>query len=148
MGPNRGAPRDSDGDGIIDALYPDDDNDGLSTADERAAADENGSADPDGDTLPAWRDTDSDDDGFLDGDDDGFGDSDGDGRADLFDADSNSIPPPAPPPDPEPDPGCFGSATLPQPAAAPLAALLLSLGLLRRRRRPLTDRRGSRLDAA
>jgi hypothetical protein len=53
-------PRDTDGDGVIDALDPDDDGDGLPTALE-------GDEDPDGDGLPAWLDPDADGDGVVDG---------------------------------------------------------------------------------
>ena len=93
--PSVNAPRDTDGDRIIDALDDDDDNDTLLTADERAAA--GNSADPDGDGVEAWRDLDSDNDGVADGPLDGVGDSDGDGRADFLDdsvSDVDVVPPP------------------------------------------------------
>jgi hypothetical protein len=128
-------PNDTDGDGTIDALDTDDDDDSLATADEVAAADAAGSADPDGDGDVAWLDRDSDDDGVPDGADDGLADSDGDGRPDFLDKDSNAKPvvndePPAPN---EPA-GCFGSAATASPDRAPLVALVVFLGLLRRRR--------------
>ncbi|MEZ4281640.1 MAG: FG-GAP-like repeat-containing protein [Myxococcota bacterium] len=63
------APRDTDLDGVIDALDPDDDGDGWATALEDA----NGNLDwldddTDGDGMPNYRDSDSDDDGYSDGD--------------------------------------------------------------------------------
>jgi hypothetical protein len=133
VGPNRTAPRDTDGDGVIDAL-DDDDDDTLPTIDERAGATAAGSADPDGDGLPAWRDLDSDDDGFADGPDDGLGDVDGDGRPDFLDRDSHSLVDAPPPPDEEEPAGCFGSATSAR-AQAPLLAFAGLLALLTRRRR-------------
>ena len=128
VGADVSRPRDTDGDGIIDALDDDDDNDGLSTADENAAA--RGAADPDGDGRPAWRDTDSDDDRALDGKDDGLSDSDGDGRADFLDRDSDSRPKSPPAVDSSDDDGC--SQARPTTVGAMLA--VLGLGLLRRRR--------------
>jgi hypothetical protein len=92
-----------------------------------------GSANPDGDSLPAWRDLDSDDDGFADGPDDGLGDIDDDGRADFLDRDSNSVPEAPPPPIDDEPAGCFGSAASPS-AEAPLLAFAGLLLLLRRRR--------------
>ena len=137
VGPDRAAPRDTDGDGAIDAVDSDDDDDGLATRDERSAATAAGSADPDGDGRPAWRDTDSDGDGVDDGIDDGLGDADGDGRLDFLDNDSSSSQPPAETEPPAQDPGCFGSATLAQPSQAPMVALaaLVALGRAWRRRR-------------
>ncbi len=89
VGANVSAPRDSDDDGVIDALDDNDDNDAFSTADERAAV--TATADPDGDGLPAWRDLDSDGDGVVDGSADSLADTDGDGRADFLDGDSSTL---------------------------------------------------------
>jgi len=79
------APTDTDGDTTIDALDPDDDDDGVPTANE-------GSADSDGDGLSDHRDADSDDDGVGDGADNcritanaGQEDTDGDGVGDACD---------------------------------------------------------------
>lgn len=87
------APRDTDGDGTIDALDPDDDDDLIPSRDE----DHDGNGDPtdddsDGDQIPDYLDDDDDDDGVLtrDEDRDGDGDptnddSDGDGIGDWLD---------------------------------------------------------------
>jgi MYXO-CTERM domain-containing protein len=80
VGGDPSAPLDTDGDGIIDALDPDDDGDGIPTAVE-------GSLDPDADGIPNHLDDDSDGDGVLDsveGADIGA-DSDCDGLADWLD---------------------------------------------------------------
>ena len=65
-----GAPIDTDGDGTIDALDPDDDGDGIPTS----AEDANGNGNPadddaDGDGIPDYREPDADDDGVGDGTD-------------------------------------------------------------------------------
>ena len=131
VGRDAAAPRDTDGDGTIDPLDSDDDNDGLVTANEKVFADRSGSSDPEGDGTPAWRDLDSDGDLAADGVDDGLGDSDRDDIADFLDADSNSrvIDEPAPP---DPDTGgCACRAG--GPDAFPVALLLA--WVCRRRRR-------------
>jgi len=132
VGANVTAPRDTDGDGTIDALDTDDDNDTLPTAAERTAS--GNAADPDGDGVVAWRDLDSDNDGVADGPLDGLGDSDGDGRADFLDADSVSAVD-APPPSPvdEPASGCA------QGGASSWWWALALLGLRRRGRSPATS---------
>jgi hypothetical protein len=61
IGPNVNAPLNTDGDGLIDALDPDDDNDGIPTSVERLAV-----ANPDGDALQNYHDLDSDGDGWSD----------------------------------------------------------------------------------
>ena len=84
---------DTDGDGIVDSIDVDDDNDGIPDSAE-------GNGDTDGDGIPDSLDLDSDNDGILDVDeggngdldtngdglidsnDDGFSDADGDGQAD------------------------------------------------------------------
>ena len=80
--------RDTDGDGVIDALDDDDDGDGIPSLVERVA-DGTGDGAPDldldGDGLDNGVDLDSDGDGLLDVDE-GTGDSDGDGIADFMDA--------------------------------------------------------------
>lgn len=107
--PNSGSCPDTDGDGIPNYLDPDDDNDGLPTAEELKA-------DSDRDGLPNYLDPDDDNDGvltaqelktdsdrdgvanYLDNDDDddlvptleeGTGDLDGDGLADYLDPDDD-----------------------------------------------------------
>lgn len=69
---------DSDGDGIYNALDPDDDNDCVPTGTE-------GFADLDGDGLPNHLDDDSDGDGILDEDENHEFDHDCDGLVDIFD---------------------------------------------------------------
>ncbi len=99
-------PRDTDGDGLLDALDLDSDDDGIPDAVEWDE-DQNSSTsddlcinltedqdvdgipgcqdnDADGDGVPNYRDTDSDGDGNLDGDE-GTGDADGDGISDYLD---------------------------------------------------------------
>lgn len=63
---------DTDGDGIFDVLDDDDDNDGISDADEG-----NGLVDTDADGIADSLDTDSDNDGTLDADETGDSDQDG-----------------------------------------------------------------------
>lgn len=60
-----GVTRDTDGDGTVDERDPDDDGDGIATADERVDEAVIGS-DVDGDGIPAYLDLDSDGDGSLD----------------------------------------------------------------------------------
>lgn len=74
-------PLDSDGDGLIDAADPDDDNDGLPTKDEVAG---DPTRDTDGDGLPDYLDPDSDNDGVVDGLE-SFEDEDGDGIPEWLD---------------------------------------------------------------
>jgi hypothetical protein len=86
-----GAPTNTDGDALIDALDPDDDGDDIPTA----AEDANGNGNPadddtDGDGTPNHRDLESDDDGFPDGADNcpfvanpGQSDVNGDGIGDA-----------------------------------------------------------------
>jgi len=70
-------PLDTDGDGTIDALDIDDDDDGINTVDEYRG-------DTDGDGVPDYLDDDSDDDGVDDGNEYGF-DDDCDGDPDHVD---------------------------------------------------------------
>ncbi|MBN2800299.1 MAG: hypothetical protein JXX28_14255 [Deltaproteobacteria bacterium] len=84
VGSDLANPTDTDGDGAIDALDPDDDDDGAPTLLE----DVDGDSDPlndntDGDVLPNYLDDDDDGDGVLSADED----LDGDG--DLFNDDAN-----------------------------------------------------------
>ncbi len=72
---------DTDGDGIVDLLDDDDDNDGILDIDEGA-----GLVDTDGDGLPDSIDTDSDNDNIPDADE--TGDSDGDGILDSQEPDN------------------------------------------------------------
>jgi hypothetical protein len=89
------APRDTDGDGRIDALESDDDGDGIPTALEDPDGDGDVfDDDADGDGAPDFRDADDDGDGVptagedRDGDGDwGDDDFDGDGAADYLDSD-------------------------------------------------------------
>ena len=67
-------------------LSDDTDHDALNDADELAMAMCN--SDPDGDSIHAWLDVDSDDDGYLDGFEEAF-DADGDGLASFIDQDSD-----------------------------------------------------------
>ncbi|MFK7984978.1 MAG: hypothetical protein AB8I08_03030 [Sandaracinaceae bacterium] len=84
---------DRDGDGMVDYLDPDDDNDGLLTRDEVADGAMHGN-DVDGDGTLNWHDTDADDDGLLDADE-GRGDDDGDGVPNYLDP-ASPVEPPAP----------------------------------------------------
>ncbi len=80
-------PTDSDGDDVIDALDPDDDDDGLLTKDE--LADEAALDAPlDDDGISAHLDLDSDGDGIAD-EDEGRGDVDGDGAPNYLDLDAD-----------------------------------------------------------
>ncbi len=77
-------PVDTDGDGTIDALDTDDDNDGIATALERADTTQAGlSDDVDGDGKKNWLDDDADGDGIKDGVE-GRGDVDGNGKPDYL----------------------------------------------------------------
>ncbi|ARD45756.1 choice-of-anchor L domain-containing protein [Colwellia sp. PAMC 21821] len=87
-------PTDSDGDGVIDAIDPDDDNDGIATANEDANldADNNpstGITDSDGDGIADYLDTDSDGDNITDANESvATGtDTDNDGIDDAIDVD-------------------------------------------------------------
>ena len=84
-------PRDSDNDGIIDALDTDSDNDGLSDTQE-LGGDANNPRDADNDGLPDYRDTDSDNDRVPDVIEslNGVTDTDGDLIPDYLDADSDN----------------------------------------------------------
>lgn len=133
-------PVDFDGDGVIDALDDDDDNDGIPSIKERTSdADGDGSPDldPDGDGLENGRDLDSDGDGRLDADE-GLEDSDGDGILDFLDATDDSVgtggtePSTGPAADTGPDEGC-GCQQGSGGAFAGLTGVLLVL--LRRRQR-------------
>ena len=79
FGPDRSNPRDTDGDGTIDALDDDDDGDGIPTFDE-------GDGDVDGDGIPNYRDTDADGDGKPDASE-GTGDADDDTIPNFLDSD-------------------------------------------------------------
>lgn len=84
-------PVDSDGDGLINALDDDDDNDGILTYDELFDAAIYGEIyDADSDGLYNWLDTNSDGDLLLDADEYGF-DLDFDGLPDYIDADSPEV---------------------------------------------------------
>ncbi|MFT4627725.1 MAG: MYXO-CTERM domain-containing protein, partial [Myxococcota bacterium] len=78
VGDNPANPRDSDEDGVIDALDDDDDNDGISSRDE-------GATDLNGDGTPNYLDQDSDGDGNIDANE-GLGDVDCDGVVNFLDA--------------------------------------------------------------
>ena len=79
-------PVDTDGDGLIDALDTDDDNDGLTTEEE-------GAEDNDGDGIPNFRDHDSDGDGFRDACEGGpNADVDGDFLPNYLDSNDNDGP--------------------------------------------------------
>jgi uncharacterized delta-60 repeat protein len=90
-------PRDTDGDGTIDALDDDSDDDGIPDAVEAGDGDpETPPVDTDGDGIPDYRDTDSDDDGVLDAEDlcrlvadADQADLDGDGAGDACDDDDD-----------------------------------------------------------
>ena len=90
-------PIDTDGDGIIDALDPDDDGDGVLTADEDIDMDgDPTNDDTDMDGIPDYLDADDDGDGVLTRDEDLNGDgdprnddTDGDGIPDYLDADDD-----------------------------------------------------------
>lgn len=88
---------DTDKDGVIDALDPDDDGDGIATKTEREDAAAAGLGDDvDGDGKKNWLDTDADGDGALDAQE-GRSDSDGDGKpnyldGDVVDSDGDGIP--------------------------------------------------------
>ncbi len=77
---------DTDGDGLVDVLDRDDDNDTLPTFEEYMEGLKWGH-DRDGDGLPNWLDLDSDGDGSPDGADNG-NDTDGDGLVNWLDTDS------------------------------------------------------------
>ncbi len=82
-------PRDTDGDGHLDALDTDDDNDGIPTAYESPNT---AWGDTDGDDVPDWLDTDDDDDGIPTRDERPGGnnrDTDGNGVPDHLDADDD-----------------------------------------------------------
>jgi len=85
-------PLDTDGDGTIDALDFDDDDDGIPTSAELGdyVWTVEGSVPPnaDGDALPDYRDVDADGDGYTD-EVEGVIDSDGDGLGDWIDPDSD-----------------------------------------------------------
>ncbi len=79
-------PRDTDGDGEIDAVDPDDDGDGILTSVEIDDALALGDQDVDGDGNVNWLDTDADGDGMSDTEE-GRGDDDGDGILNYLDPD-------------------------------------------------------------
>lgn len=87
------ADTDTDGDGTIDALDTDDDNDGIDTKDETGGyQSQTGTGEPldsDGDGTPNHLDLDSDEDGYPD-EEEGNVDTDGDGMADYVDPDSDN----------------------------------------------------------
>lgn len=96
VGGDVGAPLDSDGDGNIDALDPDDDNDGVPTIEESPDGDGDPTNDnTDGDSLPNYRDEDDDGDGYptiVEGGPDGDptnDDTDADTIPDYLDEDSD-----------------------------------------------------------
>jgi len=79
------APRDTDFDGIVDALDPDDDGDGVPSAEE-------GLGDPDGDGVPNYLDLDSNGDGVDDTAAGASADGDCDGFVDNLDTDPDDGP--------------------------------------------------------
>lgn len=84
-------PLNTDGDSLIDALDPDDDNDGIPTLIERQQS-VGIDLDLDGDGLPPWRDADSDGDGisdFIEWTRDADSDVDSDGLVSFLDVDSD-----------------------------------------------------------
>ncbi|MEZ5454182.1 MAG: IPTL-CTERM sorting domain-containing protein [Thiothrix sp.] len=97
IGSNIGAPRDTDGDGTIDALDEDDDNDGILTKNENYSGSPL-TTDTDGDGTPDFRDADDDNDGTptssetpdanTDGSPDDATDTDGDGIPDYLDTEN------------------------------------------------------------
>jgi predicted outer membrane repeat protein len=87
VGVDPSSPTDTDADGLPDALDPDDDGDGLPSADE-------GTVDTDGDGVPDRLDLDSDGDGVADAAE-AAGDQDGDGLADRLDPGGVSAHPPS-----------------------------------------------------
>ena len=143
------APRDTDGDDLIDALDDDDDGDGILTGTERAHAETWGD-DVDSDDLANWHDTDSDSDDIPDEDEPDDGDDDG--VPDYLQAavvDTGAPPDSGTPPLDTAPPGggddrsrgtfsggafaCGSAAPAPSPALP--ALLVLMSGLLWRRRR-------------
>lgn len=76
--------QDTDQDGLIDALDPDDDGDGVPTREELAWGCQASTADHDRDGLDDWQDPDSDNDGIADAQEP-RGDKDGDGHTDRLD---------------------------------------------------------------
>ncbi len=128
VGGDINAPRDSDFDGIYDALDPDDDDDGVPTAEE-------GLGDPDGDGVPNYLDRDSNGDGADDTVAGASADADCDGFVDNLDLD-NEDGPCADSPNPyvperyERQPCSCASS----PSTGWLAVGLAFLGLVRRRR--------------
>ncbi|WP_020558131.1 IPTL-CTERM sorting domain-containing protein [Thiofilum flexile] len=95
VGPNLNTPTDTDGDGNIDALDPDDDNDGILTKNENYNGGTPADDDTDGDGKPDYLDTDDDGDGLAttsenpdpngDGNPSDAKDKDGDGIPDYLD---------------------------------------------------------------
>ncbi len=81
--------QDSDSDGLLDALDPDDDNDNILTEIEVFYGVAFGNADSDNDTLPNHLDPDSDGDGHADTFE-SAGDFDGDGLPNFLDSDSDN----------------------------------------------------------
>ncbi len=124
------APRDTDFDGVIDALDPDDDGDGVPTAEE-------GLGDPDGDGVPNHLDLDSNGDGEDDTAAGATADSDCDGFVDNLDLEPDDGPCGT-----EPDPYVVeryerqpcSCAAAPGAGAGWLGVTLGLLGLVRRRR--------------
>ena len=94
---NPSAPQDSDNDGVIDALDPDDDNDGLPTRLEDRGVDDNdpstNASDADNDGIPDYLDLDSDGDGLADALEQGsdLEDRDNDGIVNALDADDDGV---------------------------------------------------------
>ncbi len=92
VGPNVGAPIDTDGDGKIDAIDEDDDGDGILTKDEIADAKAAAlSDDVDGDGKKNWLDDDADGDLLKDGTE-GRADGDGDGKPEYLDPSTTTTP--------------------------------------------------------
>ncbi|VUD46851.1 hypothetical protein TDB9533_00907 [Thalassocella blandensis] len=95
---NVAAPNDSDADGVIDALDPDDDNDGIPTALEDRGIDDTDpstqASDRDGDGIADYLDIDSDGDNLADALEQGSAttDIDNDGIVDSIDADDDGTP--------------------------------------------------------
>jgi clumping factor A len=89
LGGDASHPRDSDGDGVIDALDPDDDNDGIPTRTEWEDGMRLTLPDADGDGAVNYLDPDADGDGVTDGVD-GAADGDGDGLPAYLDPDEGT----------------------------------------------------------
>ncbi|MCB1622441.1 MAG: hypothetical protein KDI44_17080, partial [Thiothrix sp.] len=91
VGADPANPVDTDGDGTIDALDTDDDNDGILTANENYNGGTPADDDTDSDGMPDYLDTDDDGDGKLSADEQNDPNNDG-SPADAVDTDGDGIP--------------------------------------------------------